>query len=69
MQECVPDPGNRNFSECIHGGKVGNYKLIDVGLALENTPLATREALREDYPRQLGAIKAQKRTLPSFKTD
>lgn len=34
MQECVPDPGNRNFSECIHEGKCGDFKLGDVGRIL-----------------------------------
>jgi CubicO group peptidase (beta-lactamase class C family) len=31
MQECVPDPRNRNFAECIHKGKVGSYTLKFVG--------------------------------------
>mmetsp|Transcript_70164 Transcript_70164/g.205241 ORF Transcript_70164/g.205241 Transcript_70164/m.205241 type:complete len:495 (-) Transcript_70164:84-1568(-) len=31
VQECVPDPGNRNFAECIHKGRVGDYSLGDVG--------------------------------------
>mmetsp|Transcript_33619 Transcript_33619/g.74899 ORF Transcript_33619/g.74899 Transcript_33619/m.74899 type:complete len:491 (+) Transcript_33619:47-1519(+) len=56
MQECVPDPGSRNFSECFHDGKVGDYKLIDVALALEKTPHATIEAYREDWPKKKGLM-------------
>jgi len=34
MQECVPDPGNRNFAECIHGGKFDKFELGEVAKTL-----------------------------------
>merc|ERR1712050_55457 len=37
MQEVVPDPGCRNFHECIHQGKVGKYNLRQVGEGLSRT--------------------------------
>jgi CubicO group peptidase (beta-lactamase class C family) len=35
MQEIVPDPGSRNFGECIHKGIVGSHNLITVGEGLD----------------------------------
>jgi len=56
MQECVPDPGNRNFGECIHKGKVGDYSLIEVARKLEQTSPEVIAALREGYPKKGGLM-------------
>mmetsp|Transcript_38198 Transcript_38198/g.107983 ORF Transcript_38198/g.107983 Transcript_38198/m.107983 type:complete len:490 (-) Transcript_38198:216-1685(-) len=34
MQECMPDPGNRNLAECFHEGKCGEYTLAFIGRKL-----------------------------------
>merc|ERR1712032_201342 len=47
MQEVVPDPGGRNFAECIHQGKVGEYSLRFIGERLSETDPGIWEALKE----------------------
>uniref|UniRef100_A0A6T1FAS2 Beta-lactamase-related domain-containing protein n=1 Tax=Alexandrium monilatum TaxID=311494 RepID=A0A6T1FAS2_9DINO len=54
MQECVPDPGNRNFSECIHQGKVGDFRLGDVGRKLAQVDEEELALKREAYPKRCG---------------
>lgn len=51
MQEIVPDPGCRNFGECIHQGKVGPYTLRDVGNRLAETAPEILEQMKQ------GAVK------------
>merc|ERR1719469_1732643 len=46
MQECVPDPGNRNFGECVHGGKVGDFQLGEVGRKLKEVSEEERNQKR-----------------------
>merc|ERR1719265_540570 len=47
MQEIVPDPGARNFGECIHQGKVGEYTLRFVGDNLAVTDPEILEQMKE----------------------
>lgn len=47
MQEIVPDPGCRNFGECIHQGKVGEYTLRFVGDRLAETDPQMLEDMKE----------------------
>jgi len=54
MQECVPDPGNRNFAECIHQGKVGDFTLGEVGRKLAETDQGVIDSEREGYPKKKG---------------
>jgi len=48
MQECVPDPGGRNFAECIHQGKVGDYSLGFVGRQLALMDAGAMENARNE---------------------
>jgi len=52
MQECVPDPGNRNMAECIHEGRVGGrYTLAEVARRLAELDAETIEEMRMDRTR------------------
>jgi len=53
MQECVPDPGNRNFTECIHHGKVGEFPLGEVARTLAQTDSDVLDLQREGYPKKM----------------
>jgi len=54
MQECVPDPGNRNFAECIHQGKVGDFRLGEVGRKLAEINKCIIDSERKAYPKKRG---------------
>jgi len=56
MQECVPDPGNRNFAECVHGGKCGDYKLGEMGRKLAQVPEEERNKRRDKYEKKHGCF-------------
>mmetsp|Transcript_52948 Transcript_52948/g.92998 ORF Transcript_52948/g.92998 Transcript_52948/m.92998 type:complete len:223 (+) Transcript_52948:1-669(+) len=47
MQEIVPDPGCRNFGECIHEGKVGEFSIGQVARGLSGVKPEVLRNLKE----------------------
>jgi len=50
MQECLTDPAGRNFGECIHQGKVGDYSLETIGRRLAQMDPEELERYQNDVP-------------------
>lgn len=54
MQECMTDPAGRNFGECIHQGKIGNFTLRFVGERLAELAPGEVERYQNEVPEPCG---------------